>query len=84
MGCTKCGCRMLTRSATIKNRLICCDCGSPIMQQSTQMGKAVNWWISLAMVAVLLATMGLLIARDQFSLEGRDGSNARESSQPLR
>lgn len=31
-----------------------------------------NWWISLAMVAVLLATMGLLVARDLVLLRQKE------------
>jgi hypothetical protein len=70
---------MLTRSATIKNRLICCDCGSPITQGTTEKGQAVNWWAVLTIVATLLAAMGMFIARDEFSLGTGDESQVNES-----
>ena len=67
MGCPKCGCRMVAHSPTLKNILICCDCGGPAHLKSKQAVSSINWWLLTPIIGSLMGALGLFIAYDQLS-----------------
>lgn len=83
MGCPKCGCRMVARSPTLKNTLICCDCGCPAHLKSKQAGIPINWWLLTLIIGSLIGTLGLFIAYDQMSSAQNPEVAPTESAEKL-
>ncbi|MCP9841829.1 hypothetical protein KBY93_14480 [Synechococcus sp. J7-Johnson] len=78
--CQRCGCRMITKSSSVKGQMICVDCGQPVAEVPRNMGVSkILIAISLLLVLLMIAGLTTLLAPSN-TFSDQDGRPSAEQS----